>query len=127
MQIEGVLYKWIVKGVRRKDSYDGLYKQNSCLIYGWVKLDSLKTEFPEWAWSYEWEEDGKTKRLGKGWMKKPIWRDYPGGVKQWIDDLANNRIFPRHVNALESVFPQQTPVERRADEVERWRTQVTVQ
>src|SRR5215472_8686134 len=32
-RIEGVIYKWIVKGRRSLDRWDGLYKQNSPLIY----------------------------------------------------------------------------------------------
>jgi hypothetical protein len=127
-QIEGVLYKWIVKGSRRKDEWDGLYKQGSHLVYGWVKLATEKSEFPEWSWCYEFEtEDGKNSRLGKGWQKKPIWSAYPGGVKAWVEALSHNEIFPRHVNALEAVFPQAMPVERRADEIESWKRQVVAQ
>jgi hypothetical protein len=128
MRIEGILYKFIIKGIRRKDNFDGLYKQQSPLIYGWAKLDTLNTEFPEWAWSYEWEEeDGKTKRLGRGWQRKPIWSAYPGGVKAWVEALAGGEIFPRHKSALEAVFPQAMPVERRADEIESWKRQVVAQ
>jgi len=127
-RIEGVIYKWIVKGRRSLDKWDGLYKQNSHLIYGWLKRGDTP-EMDEWSWAYEWEkEDGSgSSRLGKGWRKVPIWREYEGGVKAWIDDLHHRRVFPRHLSALASVFPVQTPVERRADEVESWRTQVVQQ
>jgi len=126
-RIEGVIYKWIVKGKRSLDRWDGLYKQNSPLIYGWVKRATGEPD--EWSWAYEWErEDGSgSARLGKGWRKVPIWREYEGGVKAWIDDLHHRRVFPRHLSALSAVFPVQTPVERRADEVESWRTQVVQQ
>src|ERR1700680_239807 len=105
MRIEGVLYKFIVKGTRRRDNFDGLYKQQSPLIYGWMKKGATLEE-TEWSWAYSWEkEDGSGEgRLGKGWRRVPIWRDYPGGVKQWIDDLHNNRVFPRHVDALQAIF-----------------------
>jgi PD-(D/E)XK nuclease superfamily len=127
-KIEGVLYKFVVKGSRRKDSWDGLYKQGSHLVYGWVKLATEKSEFPEWSWCYEFEtEDGKSSRLGKGWQKKPIWSAYPGGVKAWVEALSHNEIFPRHQNALEAIFPQAMPVERRADEIEHWKAQVIAQ
>jgi hypothetical protein len=127
-KVEGVLYKFIVKGQRRKDNWDGLYKQGSHLVYGWVKLATEKSEFPEWSWCYEFEtEDGKSSRLGKGWQKKPIWSAYPGGVKAWVEALAKGEIFPRHVNALEAIFPQAMPVERRADEIEHWKAQVIAQ
>ena len=128
MKIEGVLYKFVVKGRRTLDKYDNLYKQQSHLIYGWVRLDTLNTEFPEWSWSYEWEdEEGKTKRLGRGWQKKPIWRDYPGGVKAWIEGLGRQEIFPRHQNALEASFPSALPVSRREDEIAHWKRQVVMQ
>lgn len=131
-KIEGVLYKWIVKGRRTLDDWDGLYKQDSPLIYGWMKLGQ-SPEDADWSWKYSWsdpdEVNEKTGRavghkLGKGWKKVPIWREYPGGVKQWIADLAAQRINPRHQNALESTFPQATPVERRADEVQSWKRQI---
>jgi hypothetical protein len=128
LRIEGVLYRFVVKGSRRKDSWDGLYKQGSHLIYGWVKLATEKSEFPEWSWCYEFEtEEGKSSRLGKGWQKKPIWSAYPGGVKAWVEALSRNEIFPRHQNALEAIFPQAMPVERRADEIESWKAQVVEQ
>src|SRR5271154_1106820 len=99
-KIEGVIYKWIVKGQRRKDDWTGLYMQGSHLIYGWRKLGSSADD-AEWSWSYEWKgEDvnpktGKlvTYKLGKGWQKVAIWREYPGGVKQWVNDLSANQIF----------------------------------
>jgi len=123
-----VIYKHIVKGKRSLDKWDGLYKQNSPLIYGWLKRGDTP-EMDEWSWCYEWEkEDGSgSSRLGKGWRKVPIWREYEGGVKAWIDDLHHQRVFPRHLNALQSVFPVQTPVERRADEVEHWIVQTQMQ
>jgi hypothetical protein len=127
-RIEGVLYKWIVKGSRRKDNYDGLYKQGSHLIYGWQKLGTGGGDDAEWSWAYEFTtEEGKTSRLGKGWKKVPIWREYPGGVKQWIEDLSKGEVFPRGVDTLGSVFPQALPVERREDEVESWKRQVVMQ
>ena len=124
--IEGVLYLFITKGQRKLDKWDGLYKQQSKLIYGWAKVDTLKSEFPEWSWSYSWpKEDGSGEsKLGKGWKLLPIWRDYPGGVKQWVQDLHEQTVFPRHINALDEVFPQSLPVERRKDEVQRWKRQI---
>jgi hypothetical protein len=127
-KVEGVLYKWICKGRRSLDKWDGLYKQSSPLIYGWVKRGDTP-EMDEWSWSYEFEkEDGSgVSRLGKGWRKVPIWREYEGGVKAWINDLHLRHIFPRHLSALEQTFPVSTPVERRVDEVESWKRQVVAQ
>lgn len=69
----------------------------------------------------------KFSQLGKGFRKVPIWSDYPGGVKAWIDALSKQEITPRHINALEAIFPQSMPVSRRADEIESWRRQVVGQ
>ena len=128
VKVEGVLYKWVVKGRRSLDRYDNLYKQNSPLIYGWVKRGDTP-EMDEWSWAYDFEkEDGSgVSRLGKGWRKVPIWREYEGGIRGWIDDLHRQSIFPRHLNALEQTFPVSTPVERRVDEVESWKRQVVAQ
>jgi hypothetical protein len=48
-------------------------------------------------------------------------------VKQWIADLAANKITPRNVNVFDNVFPQMMPVSRRADEIESWKRQVVSQ
>lgn len=134
-KVEGVLYKWIVKGRRDKDNWDGLYKQSTHLIYGWHKLGSGAGD-DEWSWAYKWEDpdeiNPKTGKLvnhtlGKGWKKVPIWHDYPGGVKQWIEDLAAHQIAPRTVDPLLGVFPQALPVERPQAHVESWKRQVILQ
>lgn len=125
--IEGVLYKFCTKGQRRKDNWDGIYKQGTHLIYGWRKLSGVDED---WSWSYEFpneEDPNRMSRLGKGWQKLPIWRDYKGGVKAWIEALGANEIFPRHTSALESAFPGALPVSRRGDEVESWKRQIVTQ
>ena len=128
VRVEGVLYKWIVKGRRSLDKWDNLYKQGSHLIYGWLKLDTANSEFPEWSWSYDWQdEEGKSRKLGKGWQKKSIWNNYPGGVKAWVDGLAKQEIFPRTADALAEVFPQAMPVERHQSDVNHWLEQVKAQ
>jgi len=134
MKIEGVLYLFCVKGQRKMDDYLGFKTQNTPLAYCWKRSGPTPDE-DEYAWTYGWateelnEKTGKLvqTKLGKGWRKFPVWEVYPGGVKQWIDDLASQRITPRHINALEGVFPQSMPVSRRADEIESWRRQVVAQ
>ena len=128
VRVEGVLYKWIVKGRRSLDKWDKLYKQGSHLIYGWLKLDTANSEFPEWSWSYDWQdEEEKSRKLGKGWQKKSIWNNYPGGIKAWVDGLAKQEIFPRTADALAEVFPQAMPVERHQSDVNHWLEQVKAQ
>lgn len=133
-RIDGVLYLFAIKGQRKKDDYTGTYRQNSPLAYGWQRKGATE-EDTEWAWKYGWDTEeinpktGKAvgTKLGKGFRLVPIWSEYPGGVRQWIDDLAAQRIAPRHLNALDQTFPQSLPVSRRADEIESWRRQVVAQ
>lgn len=133
-QIEGVLYLFAVKGRRTLDDYDNIRKQNTPLAYAWMR-EGPTPEETEWSWAYEYtteemnEKTGKLKKtkLGKGWRKVPVWEFYPGGVKEWIDDLANQRITPRHVNALEAIFPEMLPVSRKAKDVESWRRQTVME
>lgn len=127
-KIEGVLYRWIVKGQRRQDNWDdNLYKQNTHLIYGWMRQSPDGES--DWSWAYEFpKEDGTgNTRLGRGWKKVPIWTHYEGGIKQWIDDLTSGKIGPRHMDPLVAVFPQSLPVERRVDEIESWKCQIIAQ
>lgn len=128
-RVEGVLYLFCVKGKRQLDDWDNQWKQNSHLIYGWKKLKPIDEFDDGWSWTFKYpKEDGSGgSTLGKGWKKVPIWSEYPGGVKQWITDLHERKVFPRHIDPFESVFPQSLPVERRADEVESWKRQVVAQ
>lgn len=134
VKIEGTLYKFATKGKRMQDDWDNLWKQDSFLIYGWKKLARDGDE--NWSWTYRWSDpmeiNPKTGKpvghtLGKGWQKVPIWREYPGGVKAWIEGLAANQIFPRHTSALAAAFPSALPVSRRPDEIERWKRQIVAQ
>lgn len=133
-RIEGVLYLFACKGQRRLDDYLGFKVQNTPLAYGWVRKGPTPDE-DEWAWQYGWateemnEKTGKMvqTKLGKGFRRVPIWSDYPGGVKAWVDALAANEIAPRHINAFEQIFPESLPVSRRADEIESWKRQVVSQ
>jgi hypothetical protein len=133
--IAGVLYKFAVKGSRRHDDWDDLYKQDNPLIYGWMKLGASPEE-TEWSWKYSWSDPDEINdktgkpvghKLGKGWKKVPIWQSYPGGVKAWIEALASQSIAPTFLNALESAFPSPLPVERRPDEIVHWQLQIEAQ
>jgi len=134
LRIEGVLYLFAVKGQRRLDDYLGFKTQNTPLAYGW-KRDGPTPEETEWAHCYGWateEVNPKTgknvqTKLGKGFRKVLVADAYPGGVKAWIDALAKQEITPRHVNALEAIFPQSMPVSRRDDEIESWLRQTVAQ
>lgn len=128
-RIEGVLYLFAIKGQRRMDDFLGFKTQDTPLAYGWRKA-GVTPEEDEWAWKFKWasEEEGrKFQQLPKGFRKVPIWSDYPGGVKAWIDALAAREVTPRHINPFEAIFPESMPVSRRADEIESWRRQVVSQ
>lgn len=132
LTIEGVLYQFIVKGKRQLDDWDQQWKQNSHLVYGWKRTKPTayeQLEGDDWSWSYKWpKEDGQgNSTLGKGWKKVPIWSEYAGGVKAWIEALHNRSVFPRHIDPFEGIFPQSLPVERRRDEVESWKRQIVEQ
>lgn len=128
LPVEGVLYSFSVKGQRKMDDYIGAKRQDTPLVYAWHRSGPIR-EDDEWAWKYQWkdEETDKLTRLGKGFRKVAVWENYPGGVKSWIDDLAAQRIAPRHLNALEEAFPQSLPVSRREDEIESWRRQTVAE
>lgn len=134
IRVEGVLYKHIVKGRRSLDEYSGQYRQDSPLIYGWLRKGPTP-EDDEWAWKYGWateevnEKTGKMvgTKLGKGFRKVAVVDSYPGGVKVWVEALAAQEVEPRHLNALEAIFPQSLPVSRRAEEIESWKNQVVSQ
>jgi hypothetical protein len=134
MNIEGVLYLFAIKGQRKFDDYLGFKTQNTPLAYGWMKLGNTPEE-ADWSWQYSWQTEeinsktGKPVKttLGKGWKKVPIWSDYPGGVKAWVEALAAREISPRHINPFESIFPESMPISRRGDEIESWRRQVVSQ
>ncbi len=130
-RIEGTLYLFIVKGKRQFDEpwgdQPGQWKQNTHLLYAWKNVKPKSDDDEMWSWSFKWTDETGGHSLGKGWKKVSVWDNYPGGTKAWIEDLHNRSIFPRHVDPFESVFPQSLPVERRADEVERWKRQVVAQ
>lgn len=131
-RVEGVLYKFAVKGQRRMDDYLGFKVQDTPLTYGWTRGTG---DQQDWAWKYKWQTEELNPKTGrpawtqlpKGFRKVPIWQEYPGGVKAWVEALAAGEVQPRHVNALEGVFPQSLPVSRRADEIESWRLQTREQ
>lgn len=133
-RIEGVLYLIAVKGKRRLDDYTELWVQDTPLVYGWLRKGVTEDD-DEWTWCGGWKTEdinpktGKNVRskVGKGFRKVSIWDNYPGGVKEWIADLAAQRITPRHINALDTIFPQSMPVSRREDEIESWKRQTVAQ
>lgn len=128
LKVEGVLYKYLVKGRRKFDDYNNRWMNDSRLIYCWKKLEADEFGLHDFAHSFNYTDDeGKNRRLGKGWQLVPVADHYPGGIKAWIEALAGNQITPRNVNVFDSIFPQMLPVVRREDEIESWKRQVVSQ
>lgn len=128
VRIEGVIYRWAEKGRRYKDEWDNIYKTNSPLIYGWKKLkyDPAK-DSSEWSHSFKWTDESGNHTLGKGWKKVPIWLEYPGGVRAWVQALQDGEIFPRDADALGKVFPQSIPIIRTQQARNEWRVQTVTE
>jgi hypothetical protein len=39
-------------------------------------------------------------KLGKGWDKFAVWKDYPSGIQGWIDDIVEGLIQPDEPNPI---------------------------
>lgn len=108
------------------------------------------TEFAEttafgYAWSYYWrcstahpmrkskwypngqcDGQGKRHKLNDDWTNFNVWSDYPGGVAQWIADLAAHKIQPDAGDPFASVHIVPMPLYRQAPEMEDWKEQCAV-
>ena len=124
VKLGGVLIEGLVKG-RKSVQYprdSGNWYHSNVLTWAWRKVGSPPLEEEQWAASYEWEEDGRKRRLGKGWQRVPAWRDYPGGIKAWVEwVLVNNPA------AAEGCFVTIPPILRDEHEIEEWRAAVIEQ
>ena len=124
VKLGGVLIEGLVKG-RKSVQYprdSGNWYHSNVLTWAWRKAGSPPMEEEQWASRYEWEEDGRKRRLGKGWQRVPAWRDYPGGIKAWVEwVLANDP------GAAESCFVTIPPILRDEHEIEEWKLAVVNQ
>lgn len=95
-EIQGYYVHGFAKGQRRaeKDKQTGKYsgpkKQSGILCYAFYKAGNPPLEKEDWKLKYTWEEfdteSGKIKsrRLGKGYVKKEIWKaSFPAKPKDW--------------------------------------------
>ena len=124
VKLGGVLIEGLVKG-RKSVQYpreSGNWYHSNPLTWAWRKIGSPPLEEEQWAARYEWEEDGRKRRLGKGWQRVPAWRDYPGDIKAWVEwVLANDRA------AAEGCFVTIPPILRDEHEIREWRVAVVNQ
>lgn len=98
--IAGVIFEGFYKGVKR----DGMF--TSCTIYGWV----LPGEQPRYSSTYE--------RFSKErpWRKFAVWREFPGGVKAWVEWME--------LETLSAQFVRSEPILKNNHVVEKWIRQV---
>ena len=124
VKLGGVLIEGLVKG-RKSVQYpreSGNWYHSNVLTWAWRKVGSPPLEEEQWAARYEWEEDGRKRRLGKGWQRVPAWRDYPGGIKSWVEwVLANDPA------AVEGCFVTIPPILRDEHEIEEWKVAIVQQ
>ena len=89
-RVSGVLIEGLVKGGKRcqhpRDS--GQWWINSPFCWAWTK--PAAPPFPgEYAAKYEWtDEDGNSRRLGKGYRRTPVFEDM--GAREWLQWLMEH-------------------------------------
>ncbi|KKL91020.1 hypothetical protein LCGC14_1898840, partial [marine sediment metagenome] len=118
VKLGGVLIEGLVKG-RKSVQYpreSGNWYHSNVLTWAWRKVGSPPLEEEMWAARYEWEEDGRKRRLGKGWQRVPAWRDYPGGIKAWVE-----WVLQYDPAAAEGCFVSIPPILRDEHEIEEWK------
>lgn len=92
-QVNAVIMGYFLKGDKSEDSKCQDYRRyiyGTPLIRGYRKWNEAIKEW-EYAWNFTPPSDttksGKT-RLGKGWERFDTWSELEGGVKTWINMLA---------------------------------------
>jgi len=140
MKVDGVIIEGLVKGNKNEwPKGSGFYQYNNMLIYAWVK-DVTDVSLPgeqggvEYAtsWDYTCTQPhimgngakcvgNKNHTLGKGFRKRAVRDNYPGGVYGWIDYLVRN-----NMPVLESYFLSLPPITRDAYQVARWQRQTLI-
>lgn len=126
-QVAGVQMIHLMKGRRSEHPKgSGQWVTWNPLIRGYRKHGVVGTEY---AHSYDWQDGETGRRLGKGWERFEVWAEYPGGVKQWIEDLAGGLIQPEADPAglLERQVIMPMPYVRDEGEQASWLTQVRAQ
>lgn len=125
--VADIRFCYLVKGDRRRkpSEPDTAYpKRDNPLIYGWRKANApvmpkanKRGQFTEeeielaskvvepWSYAHSFEFSNPDNpsgvgKLGKGWEKFPVWREYAGGVRKWIDDIQAGINQPEANNPL---------------------------
>ncbi len=107
LKVHGVIMEYFVTGRKEIEEVDGgkEWVQWSPLIRGWHNPTDIFGHNYAWRFSYD-KPEGGSGRLGKGWVRTTA-KQYNGGVKQWVEDLAQGRFFPdmgKYQDPLETQF-----------------------
>jgi hypothetical protein len=100
-KVAGVIFEGFFKGVKR----DGMY--TSPTIYGWSCPLPQQTVYSATYKAFSKE---------KPWRKFPVWRDFPGGVKAWVEWMDQG--------VLSEQFVRSEPILKNDQVVEAWIRQV---
>ena len=107
-KVSAVRFCHLIKG-KRWEYEDGTVHTINPLIYGYRKAFYEDTANPTkpsgyaYAFNYSYNNQANksgTGKLGKGWDKFAVWKDYPLGVQGWIDDILHGEIQPDEDNPL---------------------------
>jgi len=116
--VSDVQYVHFIKGEQREDSSKGFKVTYNHLIRGWTSVN----ERVNYAWSY-YKPGSKSQVLSKA-QALHVHEAYPGGVRQWIDDLeAGNKILPFDADPFGKLVIIPQPISAGPDKIERWQAQ----
>ena len=101
---------------------DGQKTQYSPLIRAYRK-SGITPEMDEWAYKYTWSDEFGEHRLGKGWQPLNMW-EQEGGVRAWIDRLAEHQIQAELGDALDQQYVSPVPYYRQQEDVINWQQQM---
>lgn len=122
-RIAGVKMEYLLKGDRYAEKSEGGRKvQRSPLVRGYQRMNAPVLNDPgDLGWKRNWQdEDGKERRLDyRTWKAFEVWKQ-PGGVKAWVELLAETAIQPEAGNCLETLFVTPVPYFRNEDDLRDW-------
>ena len=102
--VAGTRFCHLIKGDRKENPANGNYETNNPFIKGYRMAGVGDLQYAHSYWYPNPSNPSGKGRLGNAWQSFNIWSKkdgYPGGVKQWVEDITNNKIQPEvNVNDL---------------------------
>lgn len=87
------LYWYLVKGDKSWDDDVMAKRYTSGLIRPYTTWDGTGEPLPDqFSPVWKWQEDGKERRLGKGWRKVDVWTEFE--LETWLGWLADGLVRP---------------------------------